>query len=117
MLNRIKCKKCGDILELIEGLGDVLFCKCNEIAVHCHKKQIMCSNPNGFEKVDDAGNPIMPHTDTTEPSRADLLKELDSMISNFSELPQHAMLTPITHYDFASALILLSEILRLDKSA
>lgn len=47
-------------------------------------------------------------------NKEELLNELRIMIENVEKLPPNAMLAPINHYDFASALILLSAIFRAD---
>lgn len=113
-MNRAKCKKCNDILNLDEKSKDLVICKCGNLQVECNNKKITCCYSDSLEMVDENGCPISSFTDTPEPTKKDLLTELDMMIKNFSDLPDHAMLTPITHYDFASALLLLSAILRLD---
>lgn len=50
--------------------------------------------------------------ETPKPTKQELLEMLDEMIKNIERLPSYAMLTPITHYDHCSLLILLSSILR-----
>lgn len=50
-----------------------------------------------------------------KPSKKDLLDMLDEMIKNYENLPPHAMISPITHYDLAAALMLLSSILRAEE--
>ncbi len=47
-----------------------------------------------------------------KPKKADLLQMLDEMIKSYDRLPQHALISPISHYDLLSALLLISEILR-----
>jgi hypothetical protein len=47
-------------------------------------------------------------------TRKELLEMLDEIIKRFEDLPQHAMITPITHSDFCSLLLLLSAIFRSD---
>ena len=42
-----------------------------------------------------------------------LLSQIDDMIIDLERLPQHAMMNPITHYDYASLLVLMSTILDL----
>ena len=112
MRNRIKCNKCLDIL----GDGNYSYCKCGAIA---HDNQFIISNSTkDFTFVDEYGNEII--NEEKEPdtiTRADMLKELDMMIKNFSDIPEHAALTPITHYDFASALMLVAALLRNDDRA
>jgi len=52
--------------------------------------------------------------DEKKMSKQDLLEMLDEMIKNIEGLPPGAMLTPITHYDHVSLLILLSALLKAD---
>ena len=49
-----------------------------------------------------------------EDKRKLLIEELDRMIENIDNLPAHAKILPINHYDFGSLLILLSAIFRAD---
>lgn len=47
-----------------------------------------------------------------KPNKQDLIDMLDEMIKNIENLPSHAMMTPITHYDHCALMILLSSILK-----
>lgn len=49
-----------------------------------------------------------------KPSKKDLLSMLDEMVRNYENLPPHAAVMPITHYDLAASLILISELFRAD---
>lgn len=42
----------------------------------------------------------------------ELISELDQMIKTMEELPQMALLAPITHYDLCSALMLIHAIFK-----
>lgn len=47
-----------------------------------------------------------------EHTKEELIEMLDNMIRSFENLPQSAMLTPITYYDHVSLMMLLSTILK-----
>lgn len=133
MRNRAKCKLCGEIIESFAP-GDYVVCKCGEIGIHGGSVKFECmvvKDWDNFVRIDDDGKEIpikvmdksssdvkewakKEISETKRPCKADLLVELDRMIANMDELPQNAMLNPITHYDLAAALILLSSILRSD---
>jgi len=118
-MKRAMCKKCADILPLDESSKDLIICKCGNLHIECKDKKITCCTSHSFHFVDDQGNFITGNAPTSTPefTKEELLSELQLLIKNFTELPQHAMLTPITHYDFSSALMVLAAILRLDKSS
>jgi len=77
---------------------------------------------NNFRRVDDMGNElavkvtetsdVKPLDIQTKPNRKELLEMLDEMIKSYDRLPEHAMHAPITHYDFVSALLLVSSIFK-----
>lgn len=46
------------------------------------------------------------------PKKEELLDLLDELRKNIDQLPSHAMLSPITHCDFSSLIMLLSAIFR-----
>lgn len=48
----------------------------------------------------------------TSPTKEELLEMIKEMIKNLEELPPGAMLTPITHYDHQSLLLLLSALFK-----
>lgn len=97
-------------------------CKCGEISVDGgDAMRCAAKDWSNFVRVDDNGNEIAVRIkdDTNvkpldipkaKPTKKELLAMLDEMISNIEKLPQEAMLMPITHYDFVSSLLLLSEI-------
>jgi hypothetical protein len=68
--------------------------------------------------VDDEGNEIKVSEKKEEDissmvvDREWLIKSLDEMRENVEKMPEHAMLSPITHYDYWSLLILLGQIFR-----
>jgi hypothetical protein len=111
MKNRAKCKKC---LSIIESDGELKSCPCGEISVHGNM-QCQAKDWANFLRVDDEGNEIVPTiTDAhkTKPSKDDLIKMLDEMIASIEGLPATAMLNPITHYDWVSTLLLVSQLFK-----
>jgi hypothetical protein len=120
MRNRAKCRLCNDILESIHR-HDYISCKCEEIAIDggtayhkCHAR-----NWENFIRVDDEGNEVIPkivQAETIkEPSilqppalkETDAKTEIDSLIETYENLPQDALIQPITHYQYLSLLYLL----------
>lgn len=138
MRNRAKCKLCETVIESIYR-NDYVTCKCGEIAIDGGNQNLHCiaNNWENFLRVDDNGNVIIPiiklqedneekklqeHIenkeqkqlipDTSKPSRKDCLDMLDEMIKSYESLPKVAMMTPISHYDFVSLMLLVSSIFR-----
>ncbi len=50
------------------------------------------------------------------PSRKDLIDILDEMISATENLPPHALVMPVTHYDHWQLMLLISQILKKDQT-
>lgn len=50
--------------------------------------------------------------ETKKPTKKELIEMLDEMNKGIENLPQHAMISSITHYDFSALLILLSAIFK-----
>lgn len=135
MKNRAKCKLCRDIIESFHQY-DYVTCKCGEIAVDGGPGGIRCSAKDwkNFLRIDDEGNEIEvrieefskfdlsdiePYPRDEEYSKVkltkkDLVDHIQGMIYNIERLPPEAMMTPITHYDWVSLLMLLSSIFRAD---
>ncbi len=122
MRNRAKCKLCESIIESLHAT-DYAYCRCKAIAVfEGDAMRCSASNWDNFLRVDDDGNEIVvkvkekedvnPLYIETKPTKKELLDMLDEMIKSYDNLPGNAMLTPVTHYDLASSLLLLSSILR-----
>ncbi len=122
MKNRAKCRLCNTTIESFHPT-DYVTCKCGEISVS-EGDAMRCSalDFKNFLRVDDVGNEIivtvkkeevLPNQETSHrPNREELLQMLDEMIKSYENLPQHAMLAPITHSDFCSSLMLLLGIFR-----
>lgn len=122
MRNRAKCKLCQSTIESFHDL-DYVACKCSEISVSGGSKMECAARSwENFLRVDDLGNEIIikvkeklseERSETiSKPSKKDLINILEEMIKNIENLPQIAMSTPINHYDFVSALLLLSSIFK-----
>lgn len=127
MKNRAKCKLCNSIIESFFQ-GDTVFCKCGEIAVI--DGPAMRMYPIGslnFLRVDDEGNEIVvkyksdeeikENAQSTEESpeklsKNKILEELKAIINTYENLPQHAMISPINHYDLLNCMLLIYAILR-----
>ncbi len=143
MKNRAKCKLCSSIIESFHTT-DYVSCKCDEISVSGgDKMECSAKNWDNFMRVDDLGNEIIVKVkkdlneiiqnptnktskqdnessgdDTDNPkhlyTKQELLNMLSEMIKNIENLPQHAMISPINHYDFSSLLILLLALFKED---
>ena len=91
------------------------------------------NNWENFLRVDDEGNEIVPKVinkplpddisnivtnpnidNVKKPNKDEMLKMMDEMIKTYENMPQQALLQPITGYDILSFLLLLSSILRAD---
>jgi len=127
MVHRAKCRLCSSIIQS-KHMHDLVICSCGEISVdggfdyfHASVK----SDTSNLLIVDDEGNEIIPtrakeetivesSSETTKPSKNELLDMLDAMRKNIEEMPPAALYSPITHADFCALLILLSELFRSD---
>ena len=125
MRNRAKCKLCQSIIESFHE-HDYVECRCGEIAV-CEGSNLKCSAKDwrNFVRVDDEDNEIIPkiremtsdttlnyYKRTTKPTKAELIEMLTDMKKSVEGLPQIAMNTAITHYDYLSLLLLLEAIFK-----
>jgi hypothetical protein len=114
MRNRAKCKLCESVIESILE-NDYVMCKCGEISVSGGTENYRCSARDfiNFLRVDDEGNIVVVKVqDVKKPNKKELLDMLDEMVKKIEDLPPQAMHVSITHYDFYSALLLVSSILR-----
>lgn len=118
MTTRAKCKLCNSIIEPTEN--QIIVCNCGEITLEGFSKAVICAKDIlNYCEVDDMGNEIVeikekPTSETKKPTKSELLNMLDDMIKGIERLPTTGMLSPVDHYGFASALLLLSSILRAD---
>lgn len=138
MKNRAKCKLCNSVIESFHST-DYVACKCGEIAVDAADAMICFARDfKNFVRVDENGNEILVkmkgedeffgpplskydiddrHTEensieNTSNRKEDLINELDELIKGIERLPQQAILSPITHADFCSLMMLLSAIFK-----
>lgn len=114
MKTRAKCKLCGSIIESL-NYKDMVECQCGEISLYDGTKVWSKSKDIGnMVLVDDEDNEIVleDRNYSAKPKKKELLDMLDEMVKNMENLPVQAMSSYINHYDFASALLLLSSILR-----
>ncbi len=122
MRNRAKCKLCKSVIESFHEL-DYVDCKCGEISIHGGNAKLGCSAKDfsNFMRVDDMDNEIVVKIkgDPTEEEQEEVkvpdgilgkvekIKLLEEIINNIEKLPPNAMYTPINHYDFSSALMVI----------
>lgn len=127
MKNRAKCRLCKAVIESFHDT-DYVVCICGEIVVDGGSAMRCAANDwDNFLRVDDEGNEISikvqnldnvkPLDKADKPDRKELLGILEQMADNIEKMPPEAMQTPITHFDYWSLLVLLSEILREDCKA
>lgn len=123
MRNRAKCRLCNSIIESFHPT-DFVECKCGEIAVDAGEA-LRCAAKDwaNFIRVDDAGKEIpivakeekedVKPLDIQNPlSKEELVSMLSEMAKSYENLPQHAMMQPVTNYDLASSLLLVSEVFK-----
>lgn len=127
MRNRAKCRLCGDIVESFHPT-DLCICKCGEIGVYgAEAMYAQADNFENFLRVDDVGNEICvtyrgksdeeqgdqcPANPPKEIARDELIYELDTMIENIKNLPEHAKFCPPTNRDLAAFMLVISNILK-----
>lgn len=121
MKNKAKCKLCNSIIESFHAT-DYVICSCGEIAVdggdamRCSAKDF-----NNFIRVDEKGNEIqvkvinkdeeVKEEPLSKLTRQELIYEIKELIKNIQNLPNHAMQTPLNHYDYLSILMLFASLL------
>lgn len=125
MKNRAKCKLCQDIIESFHA-SDLVVCKCTHIYVD-GGEAMKCgaSDWSNFLRVDDEGNEIIVtikekedsyvkplYNENELPPKESVKKEIDIMLENINRLPEHALMTPLNHYDLMSLLLLFKGFLR-----
>ena len=119
MRNRAKCKLCKSVIESRFN-GDYVVCSCGEIGIDGgeEKYAVSARDYSNFLRIDDEDNEIevkvIGEEQQGRPTREELIGSLGEMIKRIEELPKHAMLTNINHYDWCSLLILLHSIFLLE---
>lgn len=114
MKNRAKCALCKEIIESFHE-HDYVPCKCGEISIVGGNVFPGCGAKDwaNFLRIDDEGNEFKPKVVEKDepieviPQEISLQDHIDALIKTLEALPQAAMATPITHYDFHSILLLL----------
>jgi hypothetical protein len=137
MRNRAKCRLCGDIIESFYR-ADFVSCKCDEISVVGGLEVLECGAKNweNFIRIDDEGNEIVvkvqddkllkewaksvnewAEKNISEPTnidrrRSELINMLDEMAQKIEDLPLDAALSPVSHTDLVSLILIISAIFR-----
>lgn len=122
MRNKAKCKLCLTIIESFHPT-DLVNCKCGEIFVD-GGSAMKCgaSNWNNFLRVDDEGNEIqikLKNDDQVKPlynekisTKKELISRIEDVIASIESLPNHAMSSPLTHWDYINLLQLIKDIFK-----
>jgi hypothetical protein len=107
-MTKCRCKLCEEILSPIEN--SIISCFCGEITLDGMIQKVICkTSADAYEEIDELGNVLVVRQPTR---REELLRMLDEMVKAYEDLPESGKLAPITNYDLASALLLVSSILR-----
>jgi hypothetical protein len=135
MKNIAKCNLCNKVIESFHST-DMVMCACGEIYVY-GGTGMYCGAKHweNFSRIDEDGNVIIPkiiekdkvdeneavnewakkETQDIKPmNKNDLINELDRMISSYENLPQSAMSSAISYYDFVSLMLLISALFKSD---
>jgi len=127
MRNRAKCKLCNSVIESFMR-NDYVTCQCGEISVN-HGDALWCEarSWDNFIRVDDEGNEkcvtyhekngehneeVNGKEKTHKPTKEELISILEEMIKSYENLPQQALLAPVSHSDQLSLLMLVSSVLK-----
>lgn len=123
MRNRAKCKKCQQI---IESVDKYIVCSCREIGIGPHL-YAAARDWDNFVRIDDDGNEISvryedkgndqdqeinKQEEAHKPTKDDMIRMLDEMVKSYENLPQPALLSPVSHSDFLSLLMLVSSLFK-----
>jgi hypothetical protein len=125
MRNRAKCRLCGDVIESLH-VHDYVPCKCDEIAVDGGTQywRVFAKSWDNFIRLDDEGNEVIPVVEDKieaqkpaieEPkplTREDKLVMLEAFAQSIERLPEHALMSPVSHADLYQAILLMTSILR-----
>lgn len=127
MRNRAKCSLCNDVLESFH-LTDYVSCSCGEIAIRGGTNRYECyaKDFKNFRRVDDMDNEIevkvLEGEEEVKPldndliiTKQEVLLAVKEMISNYENLPPHALSASITGYDLLSVLFLLQSALSIEE--
>lgn len=119
MRNRAKCKLCFSIIESL-GEHDHVVCACGHIAVSGgpDKPKALARDFDNFLRVDDEGNErsvVFKDKEEDEPKKMtteEILRALEEIIKSYENLPQHALLAPVSHADQLSLLMIVSSLFK-----
>ena len=117
MRNRAKCKLCNKIIESFLP-NDYVSCECGEIAISGGESFLRSTAKDygNFLRVKDDGSEVpvqfLDAVENKERTTHDILSSLNGIIHSMDRMPDHAMMTGITHVDFRNALITIEEILK-----
>lgn len=128
MRNRAKCRLCQGTVESLTQ-HDYVACKCGEIAIVGGPYELgtFAKDYKNFLRIDDDGNEKVveyrekadkkagdeqPADEPKKVTYKELVEMLDSMIKSFENLPQNALVQPVTHYDLLSLMLVLSAIFK-----
>lgn len=121
MRNRAKCKLCNEIIESFHRY-DYITCKCGEISISGGLQSLECSAKNfsNFLRIDDVGNEMVvrvvdkdeQNDEVPKPTKKEMIESLENMIRSLENLPDHAMESPVNHYDLYTYLILIVQIFK-----
>jgi hypothetical protein len=123
---KVKCKLCECIIDA--DPKDILICDCKEITVDGIGMKVIAKHGENLIMLDKPDTSDLPeiqkqtpliiesthHNPQTalETPKLIALDLLDEMIINIEGLPQHAMILPISHYDWLSLLLVIKTVLR-----
>lgn len=120
--NRAKCKKCQEIIEVLENKGYVE-CSCGEIGIGAdlyaaarNWKNFLRLEENDQEKgVEYQDKSEKQNEDNPEPfTKEEMLYELKKTAEIYANVPPNV---PITHHDISVLLLLLLSILKADSDS
>lgn len=122
MRNRAKCALCSTIIES-KAPNHFVACECKEIAIDGGDQafKTYAGDFKNFIRLDDAHNEIAVKflekavEEVIKPlSKDDMMKELDMMCEECESLPEQAMSSFVSQYDFYRLVLLMRSILRSD---
>ena len=122
MRNRAKCRLCDDILESLNK-DDIKICSCGQIAICGGSDELKgkAKDPANFIRINDDDSEVITEienastptpSDTSPPSRDELLDMLKDFISAAEELPNHVKISFSTESDLQALRKLVYSILR-----
>jgi hypothetical protein len=74
-----------------------------------------CLSQNAIYNIYKKKERVKMSEDQSRPTRAELIAMLDELVAGFENMPAHALVMPVTHYDHWQLMILLAQILKAEK--